>query len=169
MPSASQREVDDLLEYYPEDPAAGCPFNTGPNNKLSQSYKRIAAIQGDIVFHGPRRLLLKYRADKQDSWAFIHKRFKWLPFVGAAHGTDLANLFGQDSFGQGDLVDYIIYFTRNLDPNGNQPIRWPKYDLQDPKALIFQDDPLLPVVIENDDYRIEPLNFVLNLSLSHPM
>ncbi len=37
---------------------------------LGSEYKRIAAIQGDIVFHGPRRLLLKYRASKQNSWAF---------------------------------------------------------------------------------------------------
>ena len=37
---------------------------------LGPEYKRIAAIQGDIVFHGPRRLLLKYRASKQNSWAF---------------------------------------------------------------------------------------------------
>jgi len=164
MPTASQSEVDGLMQYYPEDPAAGCPFDTESRNMLSQSYKRIAAIQGDIVFHGPRRLLLKYRANKQDSWAFIHKRFKYLPFVGAAHGTDLAN-----SFGRGDLVDYIIYFTQNLDPNGNQPIRWPKYDLQNPKALIFQDDALFPVIIGNDDYRIDPLNFAVNLSLLHPI
>jgi len=67
------------------------------------------------------------------------------------------------------MVDYIIYFTRNLDPNGHQPIRWPKYDLRNPKALIFQDDVLFPVVIENDDYRTNPLNFAMNLSLLHPI
>jgi len=89
MPTAPQKDVDNLLQYYPEDPAAGCPFDTGLSNVLSRppfdpsscsilvditfparSYKRIAAVQGDIVFHGPRRFLLKYRANKQDSWAF---------------------------------------------------------------------------------------------------
>src|SRR5258708_1883284 len=29
-----------------------------------------SAIQGDFVFHGPHRLMLKYRASKQPSWAF---------------------------------------------------------------------------------------------------
>jgi hypothetical protein len=33
-------------------------------------FKRTAALQGDFVFHGPRRLLLKHRANKQNSWAF---------------------------------------------------------------------------------------------------
>ncbi|KAI9447105.1 carotenoid ester lipase precursor [Russula earlei] len=164
MPTASQSEIDLLLRYYPEDPAAGCPFDTGLRNMLSDSYKRIAAIQGDIVFHGPRRLLLRYRANKQDSWSFIHKRGKDLPFIGATHGTDLVN-----SFGDGELRDNVIYFTRNLDPNGNLVMRWPKYDLRDPKLLIFQDDPFFPVVVGNDDYRVNPLNFALNLSLLHPI
>jgi acetylcholinesterase len=127
-------------------------------------YKRIAAIQGDIVFHGPRRLLLKYQASKQNSWAFIHKRGKELPFIGAAHGTDLLN-----SFGGGELTDYIIYFTRNLDPNGNLENSWPQYDLQDPKALIFQDDLLFPMIVGDDNYRANPLEFVANLSLLHPI
>jgi hypothetical protein len=67
---------------------------------LGLQYKRIAAIQGDIVFHGPRRLLLKYQSSKQNSWAFgmfhlfqlvlslaefpvVHKRGKEMPFIGA--------------------------------------------------------------------------------------
>ena len=33
-------------------------------------FKRTAAIQGDFVFHGPRRFFLKNRADKQKAWAF---------------------------------------------------------------------------------------------------
>lgn len=71
---------------------------------VAPQYKRIAAIQGDIVFHGPRRLFLKYLADKQNSWAFsmfnlaqlglsatespaVHKRGKNTPFIGAVGFT----------------------------------------------------------------------------------
>ena len=32
MPTAKKEEVDLLLRYYPEDPAAGCPFDTGLRN-----------------------------------------------------------------------------------------------------------------------------------------
>ena len=37
---------------------------TGPQ------FKRTAALQGDFVFHGPRRFFLKQRASKQNSWGF---------------------------------------------------------------------------------------------------
>jgi len=164
LPTAVQSEVDLLLQYYPDDPRAGCPFDTGLRNILSTQFKRIAAIQGDIVFHGPRRLLLKYQASKQRAWAFLHKRGKELPFIGAAHGTDLIN-----SFGGGELTDYVIYFTRNLNPNGNLEVSWPQYDLRDPQVLIFQDDSLFPVITGRDDYRADPLKFVANLSLLHPI
>ena len=119
MPTAPQSHLDLLLQYYPDDPTVGCPFDTGLENMLGKptlvpsfidfhvdstwlgpQYKRIAAIQGDIVFHGPRRLLLKYHASKQNSWAFsmfdffqlvlflaeflaVHKREKEMPFIGA--------------------------------------------------------------------------------------
>ena len=74
-----------------------------------------------------------------------------------------------NSFGGKELTDYIIYFTRNLNPNGNMEINWPKYDLRRPKALIFQDDLLFPMIVEDDNYRINSLEFVANLSLIHPI
>jgi hypothetical protein len=61
------------------------------------------------VFHAPRRLFLKYRADKQKSWGFstlirgvvrpaayfllacfvVYKRDKGLPFIGSVRAPDL--------------------------------------------------------------------------------
>jgi acetylcholinesterase len=35
MPDATESDVDLLLEYYPDDPSAGCPFDTGLRNILS--------------------------------------------------------------------------------------------------------------------------------------
>jgi acetylcholinesterase len=34
LPSATKQEVDLLLQYYPDDPKAGCPFDTGLRNIL---------------------------------------------------------------------------------------------------------------------------------------
>ncbi|KAH9983658.1 carotenoid ester lipase precursor [Russula vinacea] len=116
LPTAPKNQVDLLLQYYPDNVAAGSPFDTGFFNNLSSQYKRVAAIQGDIVFHGPRRFLLKYQANKQNSWAF--------------------------------------------------EISWPQYDLRDPKALIFLD---VGLIVDDDNYRIDPLEFVANLSLLHPI
>jgi acetylcholinesterase len=74
-----------------------------------------------------------------------------------------------NSFGGGELTDYIIYFTRNLDPNSKLWVPWPQYSLRDPKALTFQDDPLFPLTIDDDNYRANPLQFAVNISLRHPI
>jgi len=82
-----------------------------------------------------------------------------------AHGTDLLN-----SFGDQEMTDYFIYFARSFDPNGIiQTTPWPQYDLQNPRVLIFQDDLFFPVVAGYDGYRTNPLDFVANLSLLHPI
>ncbi|KAI9443554.1 carotenoid ester lipase precursor [Lactarius indigo] len=96
------KEIDVLLTHYPDDQRAGSPFDTGYNNVFSPQFKRIAALQGDFVFHSPRRLLLEKVAKTQPSWGFIHKRGKDIPFAGAVwparqlpifdfHGSDLVN------------------------------------------------------------------------------
>ncbi|KAH8995061.1 carotenoid ester lipase precursor [Lactarius hatsudake] len=161
LPTATKAEIDLLLQYYPDDPQAGCPFDTGIRNILSVQFKRIAAIQGDIVFHGPRRFLLKYQSSKQNSWAFSESK-TWQNL--SNRPTNLLN-----SFGGQELTDYFIYFAGNLNPNGDLGIPWPRYDVRNPTALVFQDSPFFPVIAGADDYRIGPLNFVANLSLLHPI
>ncbi|KAI0053997.1 alpha beta-hydrolase [Auriscalpium vulgare] len=166
MPNATNDQIDLLLRYYPDYQPAGCPFDTGFNNDLGPQFKRVAAIEGDVVFHGPRRFLLKQRAAKQKAWAFINKRMKDTPFIGSAHATDLLN-----SFGDGELKDYVIHFTNNLDPNGKtgKGIPWPQYDVKQPQAIVFQDSILFPIIKIKDDYRSQALDFVANLSLLHPI
>ncbi len=67
--------------------------------RIGPQFKRVAALQGDFVFHGPRRFTLKNRADKQKSWGFstftqvevgilhsrlvVSKRLKDVPFIGS--------------------------------------------------------------------------------------
>ncbi|KAI9437418.1 carotenoid ester lipase precursor [Lactarius psammicola] len=174
MSTAKDSEIDLLLKYYPDDQRAGSPFDTGYNNVFSPQFKRIAALQGDFVFHGPRRLLLQNVARKQRSWGFIHKRGKDIPFAGAFHGSDLANSFAAlEPFELSDLMNHIIWFTNKLDPNGETgpgpKVTWPQWDPQNPKALIFQDDALFPRVIGDDNYRTDALQFMRNISLIRPI
>jgi cholinesterase len=51
-----------IMDLYPDDPALGCPFDTGSDRFASQGYmyKRGAAIIGDEVIHAGRRLTTKY-------------------------------------------------------------------------------------------------------------
>ncbi len=83
-----------------------------------------------------------------------------------AHITDVLN-----SFGIGELRDYFIHFTSNLDPNGKKGlgIPWPQWNPQNPEVVIFQDGTLFPVIVGKDNYRVEPLNYVANLSLLYPI
>ncbi|KAH9057406.1 hypothetical protein EDB87DRAFT_1686390 [Lactarius vividus] len=154
----------------PDDQRAGSPFDTGYKNVFSPQFKRIAALQGDFVFHGPRRLLLQNVAGRQKSWGFIHKRGKDLPY---AHSTDLVNSFGMlDDAAPSELRDNIIWFTNSLDPNGEtgtgSEVTWPQWDPRDPKALVFRDG-LLPLVIADDNYRTDALMFMRNISLLNPI
>ena len=34
MPRANDKEIDGLLQHYPDDQRAGCPFDTGIKNAL---------------------------------------------------------------------------------------------------------------------------------------
>ena len=70
LPEATHAQLDLMLKYYPDYQPAGCPFDTGFRNAVGPQFKRVAAIQGDVVFHAPRRFFLKNRAGKQKSWSF---------------------------------------------------------------------------------------------------
>jgi len=174
MSRAKDSDIDLLLQYYPDDQRAGSPFDTGDRDIFSPQFKRIAALQGDFVFHSPRRLLLQNVAGRQKSWGFIHKRGKDLPFIGAAHSTDLVNSFDMlDEAAPSELMSNIIWFTNNLDPNGDiglEPkVVWPQWDPQNPKALIFQDGLLVPRLIGDDNYRTAAMEFMRNISLINPI
>ncbi|KAI9443553.1 carotenoid ester lipase precursor [Lactarius indigo] len=169
------KEIDVLLTHYPDDQRAGSPFDTGYNNVFSPQFKRIAALQGDFVFHSPRRLLLEKVAKTQPSWGFIHKRGKDIPFAGATADVPTSSSTGRisvNSFAMleptqlSDLLNHIIFFTNKLDPNGNSG-SGPKPSK--PKALIFQDDIYFPRVIGDDNYRTDAMQFMKNISLIRPI
>ena len=68
IPKISQDDMEKLLKLYPNDIQEGSPFNTGILNALTPQFKRIAAIQGDLVFTAPRRFFLEQRSSEQPTW-----------------------------------------------------------------------------------------------------
>ncbi|KAF9567730.1 carotenoid ester lipase [Agrocybe pediades] len=166
VPNATQEELEPLWNYYPSDPADGSPFNTSNFNDITPQYKRIAAFQGDVVFQAQRRYLLQHLSGKQKLWSYLSRRDKLVPVVGSFHGSALE---------LGILDDYIIRFTNNLDPNSNstslrdRETRWPEYTGENPQLLTFPVVRGLPLEITNDTYREEPMRFLMNLSLAHPL
>ncbi|KAI0763529.1 carotenoid ester lipase precursor [Trametes elegans] len=163
LPQASNDEVNQILKLYPADIVQGSPFNTGILNALTPQFKRLAAMQGDLVFQAPRRFLLQHRSGQQDTWSFLNKRLKGLPALGAAHATDILNVYGG-----GELADYLINFVNHLDPNGKTVASWPKYTTASPQQLTFLDG-FVPTSITKDDYRVDAMNLMTKLSLSFPL
>ncbi|KAI0718159.1 carotenoid ester lipase precursor [Cerioporus squamosus] len=153
IPDISQSDLDQLLKVYPADITQGSPFNTSIANALTPEFKRLAAMQGDLVFQAPRRFFLQNRSSKQSTWSFCSSA------LGSAHGTDILNVYGG-----GDMTDYLVNFVNNLDPNGKTGISWPKYTTASPKLLTFLDG-VTPLTITNDDYRVDAFNLVTKLSL----
>jgi len=58
--------VSEAMQLYPDDPAQGCPFNTGAERFADQGYmyKRGATIIGDSVIHAGRRFTTEYFASR---------------------------------------------------------------------------------------------------------
>jgi len=164
FPGASASEIDKVLAYYPSDPEQGSPFGTGDQNAITPQYKRIAAIIGDITFQAPRRFFLDQRSDKQITYSFISKRLKSTPVLGSYHASDLSNVYGP-----GDMTDYLVRFASNLDPNGNTGIEWPRYSAAASRQLLTFLDGSTPLALENDTFRAQGIEAVIQLSLAYPL
>jgi len=80
-----------------------------------------------------------------------------------AHRSDLLNVYGG-----GELVDYIINFVTNLDPNGKTQLYWPKYTNKRPKLLTFLDGST-PVEVSEDTFRWEVIKFIGDVVGSNPI
>ena len=59
-----------ILRYVVQDVTQGSPYGTGTLNALTPQFKRIASIQGDITFQGPRRFFLEHLAHERNAWSF---------------------------------------------------------------------------------------------------
>ncbi|KAL4257702.1 Carboxylic ester hydrolase [Pleurotus pulmonarius] len=169
--SASQMEQ--VLAAYPADPAAGSPFGTGDANALTPQYKRLAAIQGDIVFQAPRRFFLQSTSDLTRKWSYINMRGKNRPMIGTGHASDIGNWFGRGNATSYFPTDALIQFTNTQDPNvaGNQSNTartfWPQWgSTNSSHIMMFGDEDTVSVA--SDDFRSEPIDLLNTVLLRLP-
>ncbi|KAJ8490001.1 hypothetical protein ONZ51_g2565 [Trametes cubensis] len=162
FPDAPKENVTRLLQLYPSNPAVGSPFETGDQFAFTPEYKRLAAFQGDFIFHAPRRFLLDLQAGKQTVRSFLSERNK-VTGMGATHTTELANVF----FG-GDMTDFLVRFVQTLDPNGGTEIHWPAYNPKSPQLIAFVEGDT-PLTVIPDNFRKEANEFLVQLGLEQPL
>lgn len=66
------------------------------------------------------------------------------------------------------MVDYLVRFAANLDPNGATGIAWPKYTNSSPQLMTFQDG-VVPLTITQDTFRQQGIAYLIQLSLVFPL
>ncbi|KAI3342026.1 Alpha/Beta hydrolase protein [Ustulina deusta] len=76
--------VSRIMQLYPDDPAQGIPLDTGAERFAGEGYqyKRVAAIVGDVFYHGPR--LADAREYARRAPTFVY-RFNTRPLDGYAN------------------------------------------------------------------------------------
>ncbi|KAG0697428.1 Alpha/Beta hydrolase protein [Suillus ampliporus] len=166
FPDAPSLSMQTVLEHYPSDITQGSPFRTGILNAITPHFKRLAAIQGDVIMHAPRRFMLEQLSGRQNTWSLLIKRFKWLPFVGSFHGSSLLNFFGG-----GDMSSRLLRFATYLDPNGGfdpLDIHWPKWTSSSPNLLTYIDGPIRQVITK-DTFRAEAISYLIEENRKYPV
>ncbi|KAG1741514.1 Alpha/Beta hydrolase protein [Suillus paluster] len=163
FPDAPSATIQQLMEYYPGNITQGSPFDTGDLNALTPQFKRVAAFQGDMSFHARRRFFLEQRSSNQNTWAFLSKRLKTVPYLGSFHASDLLNIYTG-----GDVVSRLVRFVANLDPNGVGDLEWPMWTSYSPNLLTFLDGSV-PQEITQDTYRAEAIACMIKLGLEYPI
>ncbi|KAF9022991.1 alpha/beta-hydrolase [Rhodocollybia butyracea] len=168
-----------LLELYPDDPTIGCPYNTGDGLRSSGSQdKRSLSISGDVVMHGPRRLLASTMANLSQN-VFTY-RFDQVPDNvtiedGTEHFMEVAYVFSNPlptqnplSKRKGDqelatqMTSYWVSFVVNQDPNHSMvdgAITWPNYR-ETQQNIVFRRQGSF---VEDDNYRAAGISFINSL------
>lgn len=137
--------VKEILKYYPVDPAAGSPYNTGRETfGQGAQYKRAGSVFGDLVFQASHRDHLRTATRfGVKSWSYMLSEPppNFLPALGIRHGGDVP--FVMQTLGMVNpnasaavlelvetIGDYWINFAYNLDPNTKGSAKrpnWPVY------------------------------------------
>ncbi|OBZ77975.1 Lipase 2 [Grifola frondosa] len=166
-----------LLALYPNDPALGSPYNTGNDTfGFAPSWKRVAAINGDVFFQGPRRLW-SHTASKAGvktfSYYFTDPQSPHedpdSPLAGVTHEAEITYVFGGPWFAGTpvpanelslEMMDYWISFATSLDPNdgcGSQRPHWPQYTPDNQVLLQLNGTNTTTIP---DDYRHVQIAFI---------
>ncbi|KAK0199371.1 extracellular triacylglycerol lipase precursor [Desarmillaria ectypa] len=177
-PTISSAVMDDLMMLYPDDPCLGSPYGTGKETfGFPPGYKRMAAINGDLMFDSQRRMIMQHAAKKSVKtfgYLFSCSLPIFPPHAGVPHASELPFIFGglgiweeyMDDASAADwtlsetMLDYWISFATSLDPNDGlghaRPI-WPQYTPTSEVLLQFKCDNTTVVA---DDYRREQIRYI---------
>lgn len=171
-------QVKAFTDMYPQDPAAGSPFDTGAANTIGPQYKRLAAAQGDYMFQSGRRDLLNYTYARQPAYTYLIEQslpvlgqiaplssLTGLPLLGSFHASEvLFNAFGSIpaalSKNTLNIMSTFIAFVNTLDPNdhGLQGLpEWPTWNPQQKSMFRYKES---GCDIITDDYREEAMALV---------
>jgi acetylcholinesterase len=157
-PKASSTQIDQLATLYPQNPAAGSPYNTGLLNAITPQYKRISSLSGDYSFESQRRQLLQRAPGKK--WTYLTDNSATslgvlnVPILGSFHASD-ATFYDYGALpvpNSKNIMDTVISFVATLDPNnhGTGIPEWPEWTPTGKEMYHFVESG--PKVIR-DDYR----------------
>ncbi|CAE6514965.1 unnamed protein product [Rhizoctonia solani] len=166
--------VEELLKFYPADPAAGSPYNTGAETfGQAAQYKRLTSIVGDLLFQASRRDHLRTATKLGvNAWSYLFtEALPWDAKYGVYHTGEYAFVLNRVRTWEGmpagllalekPVLDYWLSFVYYLDPNvnrvyGERPY-WPKYG-SNATAIHFASN----VTLGTDDFRKDGIDFIIN-------
>ncbi|KUM60589.1 hypothetical protein ACN42_g6551 [Penicillium freii] len=176
-------QATQLLSYYPNIPAIGCPYGWGNTTwpSLGLMYKRYASMAGDLTMVAPRRLLAQRMAGWRDNvysyrWdvAALNssttigvQHFAEIPFVFANPVQSITPL-GSDParLELGQMAARMwTSFVADLDPNGHgvsDIAKWPQYSSRATNFVLRL--PRNESYIEADTYRVDGIDYINNIA-----
>lgn len=178
--------VDRIMELYPDDPAQGVPVDTGAERFAAEGwqYKRVAAIVGDVFYHGPRRYDVQHYAPRSPTYVYRFNTRRWdyeassttttadskstgqltPAYKGVAHFSEVPFVFANPTMIgpwpeyhklSDQLSSHWIRFAHTGDPNGQGLPHWPRYDESKNGAnLVLQTEAQGGSYVEEDTYRL---------------
>lgn len=177
-PTIPSAIINDLMMLYPDNPFLGSPYGTGKETfGFSSDYKRMAAMNGDLMFHSQRRMIMQHAANntvKTFGYLFSCRLPIFPPHSGVPHAAELPFIFGglgiwEDHMSDASaadwtlsetMLDYWISFATSLDPNDGlghaRPI-WPLYTPTSEVLLQLECD---NTTVVTDDYRWEQIRYI---------
>ncbi|CAM1506153.1 Fc.00g057940.m01.CDS01 [Cosmosporella sp. VM-42] len=187
----SDTTADIIAALYPDIPAIGIPatFHGRPSadSGFGRMWKRVAAYTGDQQLHSSRRLTAQTWA--KSGVPFYSYHFNVVPngagpLVAVTHAVETPFVFyditGAGAFAReqpnpfedkpvtykqlSSLMSKMwINFINDVNPISadNPSVQWPSYTLDAPQNLVFDANFTDLAYLEDDHYRAEAINFII--------